>query len=113
MKEAQRFPDDFDGIIAGAPGLDWTGRAAQASGSRRRSSTTKPARLSTKRQTAAASAPSLEACDALDGVKDGLIDDPERCRFDPGVLQCTGADAPDCLTAGAGRDRPIDLLAGE
>ena len=40
----------------------------------------------------------LVACDAKDGVKDGIIEDPARCQFDPGVLLCKGADAPDCLT---------------
>jgi feruloyl esterase len=41
----------------------------------------------------------LEACDALDGVKDGLIEDPQRCKFDPKVLLCKGEDGADCLTA--------------
>jgi Tannase and feruloyl esterase len=41
----------------------------------------------------------LAACDALDGVKDGLIQNPRLCRFDPAVIQCRGADGPDCLTA--------------
>ena len=40
----------------------------------------------------------LYACDALDGVGDGLISDPMRCKFDPSVIQCTGADGPNCLT---------------
>ena len=41
----------------------------------------------------------LNACDALDGLKDGIIGDVERCRFDPVVTQCKGGDAPSCLTA--------------
>jgi feruloyl esterase len=41
----------------------------------------------------------LAACDANDGVEDGVIDDPTQCKFDPATLQCTAADAPDCLTA--------------
>ncbi len=41
----------------------------------------------------------LNACDALDSVKDGVIEDPTRCHFDPKTIQCTGADAPTCLTA--------------
>jgi feruloyl esterase len=41
----------------------------------------------------------LETCDALDGVKDGVLDDPRRCRFDPGSLTCTDGDGPGCLTA--------------
>ena len=41
----------------------------------------------------------LDACDAKDGLKDGVIEDPERCRFDPGTLLCKNGDAADCLTA--------------
>ena len=41
----------------------------------------------------------LEACDALDGVRDGILADPMRCKFDPEVLRCAGADGPACLTA--------------
>lgn len=41
----------------------------------------------------------LEACDARDHVKDGVIEDPATCRFDPKVLECKGDDAPTCLTA--------------
>src|SRR5262249_55015021 len=41
----------------------------------------------------------LAQCDALDGVKDGLIEDPTRCRFDPTSLLCKGGDGPGCLTA--------------
>ena len=41
----------------------------------------------------------LDKCDMLDGVKDGLIEDPRACHFDPAVIQCKGADGPECLTA--------------
>jgi len=41
----------------------------------------------------------LAACDGLDGVKDGLVSDPRRCRFDPKTIACNGADGPACLTA--------------
>jgi feruloyl esterase len=41
----------------------------------------------------------LHACDALDGIKDGLIGDPTRCQFDPKVLECQGTDASSCLTS--------------
>lgn len=41
----------------------------------------------------------MDACDALDGLKDGLIQETRRCKFDPGVLQCKGSDASNCLTA--------------
>lgn len=97
MMEAQRFPADFDGIVAGAPGLDWTGRAAQALRVAKRLEADRSARLrEADRRLLHAAA--LNACDALDGAKDGLIGSPERCRFDPGVLQCTGPNPVNCLT---------------
>jgi feruloyl esterase len=98
LKEAQRFPADFDGIIAGAPGLDWTGRAAQAV---RIAKALEPAEARlTAAQAQIVHRAALDACDASDGVKDGVIDSPPRCRFDPGVLECKGGshDAS-CLTA--------------
>jgi feruloyl esterase len=98
MKEAQRFPADFDGIIAGAPGLDWTGRAAQAVRVAQALQRNEGARLP-KAKLERLHAAVLDACDLLDGVKDGVIDDPKRCAFDPGVLQCKGADEESCLTA--------------
>jgi feruloyl esterase len=93
MKEAQRFPADFDGIIAGAPGLDWTGRAAQAVRVMRALDANDAARLSPL-QAQLLHRAVVAACDALDGVKDGLIADPSACRFDPSLLQCKeSADA--------------------
>jgi len=41
----------------------------------------------------------LAACDAKDGVKDGVLEDPTKCKFDPKTLECSGADAPTCLTS--------------
>ena len=99
MKEAQRFPDDFNGIIAGAPGLDWTGRSAQAVRIAKTLERNDAGRLSAK-DTQLLHRAAVDACDAGDGLKDGLISDPEHCRFDPGVLQCAGSARSDCLTAG-------------
>jgi feruloyl esterase len=98
LKEAQRFPADFDGIVAGSPGVNWTGRAAQTvwigqANHKDEASTIPPAKFPVIHNAA------LEACDAADGVKDGIIEDPTRCKFDPGVLECKGPDAPACLTA--------------
>ena len=98
MKEAQRFPEDFNGIIAGAPGLDWTGRAAQAVRVAKALEKSEGARLS-QPQTQLLHRAVVSACDVLDGLKDGLIADPTRCKFDPGVLQCKGSDGTACLTA--------------
>ena len=97
LMEAQRFPADYDGIIAGSPGLDWTGRAAQAV---RGAQLLKDesARLSPAKAQALHKAV-VDACDATDGLKDGLIADPTKCKFDPGTLQCKGAEDSGCLTA--------------
>ncbi len=97
MKEAQRFAADFDGIIAGAPGLDWTGRAAQAVRVVKALDTHESARLA-QPQAQLLHAAVLQACDARDGLTDGLIADPARCAFDPAVLRCTGSDTTACLT---------------
>jgi feruloyl esterase len=98
MAEAQRFPADFDGIIAGAPGLDWTGRAAQAVRIAQALDDNQAARLLQPQRQLLHRAV-VEACDALDGVKDGLLENPTRCKFDPAVLQCRGAVETGCLSA--------------
>lgn len=95
---AQRFPGDFDGIIAGAPVLNFTGTmtsyawVAQALAAA-------PIPLA-KMKTVADRV--YARCDAIDGVKDGLIDDPRRCDFQPSrdLPKCDGVDSTDCLTAG-------------
>lgn len=96
--EAQSFPDDFDGIIAGAPVIDetgdgllhllWSGRAAvDAAG--------KPV-LSSK-QVELVHKAVLGACDKLDGVEDKVLQDPRRCGWKPSLLACRGTTSADCL----------------
>jgi feruloyl esterase len=97
MTAAQRFPADFNGIIAGAPGLDWTSRAARAAQVAQVLETNPSARLVPEQKQILHRAV-VQACDALDGVKDGLLADPGRCSFDPGALQCTASSASGCLT---------------
>jgi feruloyl esterase len=90
MKEAQRFPSDFDGIIAGAPGLNWTGRAAQALRVAKTLESNEAARLSKEARERLHRAV-LDKCDTLDGVKDGVIENPKRCSFDPAIQGLTPA----------------------
>ena len=97
MQAAQRFPEDFDGIIAGAPGLDWTGRAAQANRVAKVLEASEGARL-LQQQRALLYGAVVNACDALDGVKDGLLENPRACSFDPGQLECRASGATSCLT---------------
>ncbi|MEY2854081.1 MAG: hypothetical protein RL030_1213 [Pseudomonadota bacterium] len=97
LMEAYRYPDDYDGISAMAPANPmvplmvmslWTGAATMKD----EASRIPPPKFALVQKAA------LEACDARDAVKDGIITDPSTCRFDPGVLQCKGEEAADCLT---------------
>ena len=98
LMEAQRYPDEFNGIIAGAPannwshlftGFVWNEQAALSTPG----SSIPPAKLPAIQNAV------LAACDSLDSVKDGLLEDPRACKFDPSVLLCKAADSPECLTA--------------
>jgi feruloyl esterase len=97
LKEATRFPNDFDGIIAGAPANPRTHLAVQAIWLAH-ATLKDPASYIPKEKYPLIHKAVLDACDAMDGVKDGVLDDPTRCRFDPKVLECKGADGPACLT---------------
>ena len=95
--EAQRFPEDFDGIIAGAPGYNRTDAAFQTiqmiQATHKDAASFIPASKLPAIHRAA-----IAACDGLDGLKDGLISEPTKCQFDPGVIACKSGDGPDCLT---------------
>ena len=99
MLEATRFPDDYDGILAGAPAFRFQEFVPWMMGG---------ARLQAKHPLTAESfqllgQASREACDALDGVEDGVIDDPTKCTadvFDLNALQCPPDSTKNCLTAG-------------
>jgi Tannase and feruloyl esterase len=95
--EAQRFPEDFDGIVANAPWSDQTGFAIGAMWNQK-AMTEAPV---TAAKMALVADRVMAKCDALDGVKDGLIDDPRKCAFDVAhdVPACSaGADGANCLT---------------
>ncbi len=96
--EAQRFPEDFDAILAGAPGYDRTNQSFQLVAVAQ-ATHLNPESFIPKEKLPALHKAALYACDALDGVADGLISDPMRCQFDPAIIQCTGADTANCLTA--------------
>ena len=98
LKEAQKYPADYDGIIAGAPALNWTGMVTHGLGVAH-ATLKDPASYIPPEKFAVIHNAVLEACDTLDGVKDGVLNDPRRCRFDPGVLQCKGTETATCLTA--------------
>jgi feruloyl esterase len=97
LMAAQRYPEDFDGIVAGAPanyhshlhGSDMVLAVPVMKDPTRRVS---PAKLKLLNSAV------LAACDELDGVKDGLLQNPQQCHYDPSALLCKGEDAETCLT---------------
>ena len=96
LKEAQKFPADFDGIVAGAPANYqthlhvWSVWVAQQM-NKTPGSFIPPEKLAVLHKAVVA------ACDANDGVKDGLLNDPTKCHFDPKTIECKGEDLPNCL----------------
>ena len=98
LMAAQKYPEDFDAIVAGAPANYQTHLHSWDL------SVSVPI---AKNPAAAVPLPKLQllndaviaACDANDGVKDGLLNEPRACKFDPAVLQCKAGDAANCLTA--------------
>jgi len=95
LMEAQRFPDDYDGIVAGASANHWTHQSA-AWVWEARATLDDPASFIPLSKLAMITQAAVAACP---GIVPGFIDDPTTCRFDPGSLLCSGADAPACLTA--------------
>jgi hypothetical protein len=97
LMEAQRYPEDFDGILAGDAANFWTHQMASEVWNGVVTST--PETNLSKEKLQLLQDATLQACDALDGAADGLVSDPARCRFDPAKLQCKSGDGPTCLTA--------------
>jgi len=97
LMEAQRYPADFDGILAGDAANFWTHQMAGEVWNG--VVTSSPDTNLSKEVLQLVQDAALAKCDALDGATDGLISDPMRCRFDPEVLQCRGDESGRCLTA--------------
>jgi feruloyl esterase len=98
MMEAQRYPDDFDAIIAGAPVYNMVHMNVSQTGLQVEM-LKEPERIVPQSKVTLLAKAAVAACDANDGVTDGIINDPRACKFDPGPLACKGGDAEDCLTA--------------
>jgi feruloyl esterase len=98
LMEAQRYPADYNGIVAGAPANYWTHLLANAVWDIQ-ATLDKPADYIPAAKLPAIQAAALAACDTVDRVKDGVIEDPRQCHFDPSVLLCKEADSNTCLTA--------------
>jgi feruloyl esterase len=94
--EAQRFPGDYDGVVAGSPAGDWTHLMTQLIYNMQAIGTPESYIPSAKLRAIENNA--LSQCDALDGVKDGVIENPTACHVDLPPLLCKSADTNECLT---------------
>ena len=97
LMEAQRYPEDYEGILAGAPANNWTSLLATAAYDTQ-ALTLDPASFIPPAKIATIAAAVNAACDELDGVRDGILNDPRQCKFDPATIQCKAEDSDKCLT---------------
>src|SRR6266403_4295997 len=97
LMEAQRFSEDYDGILAGAPANYWTHLLTKALADAQ-ATTLDPASYIPSSKLPAIAGAVNAACDAQDGVSDGVVNDPKKCRFDPAVMLCKEGDSEKCLT---------------
>lgn len=99
FKEVQDFPGDFDGVVAGAPALafnnlsSWSGSFFLKTGSNTSATFLTPAKWALVHQDI------LAQCDTLDGVADGILEDPDLCAYRPENLQCSPGNSTNCLTS--------------
>jgi feruloyl esterase len=98
LMEAQRYPEDFDGIVAAAPANRWSNLFTSFVWNERALLETPESRIPPEKLPAIQNAV-LASCDTLDRVKDGMLEDPRACKFDPAVLACKGSENASCLTA--------------
>ena len=98
LMEAQRFPADYDGIIAGAPANFWTHLLTSAVWDAQATTSEGASYIRSSKLPAIARAVN-EACDGQDGVTDGILNDPRKCHFDPAAILCKTEDSEKCLTA--------------
>ena len=98
LMEVQRFPEDYDGVLAGAPANYWTHLLTNALSNAQATTLDPASYIPTSKLPAIAGAVNA-ACDAQDGVTDGILNDPRRCHFDPSVLLCKSGETDKCLTA--------------
>lgn len=99
LSEAQRYPDDYDGIVAGDPANNRIRQTFGFLASWIATHGSDGTPLLTAPKLALLTTSAVAACDGIDGLKDGIIDDPRRCTFDPAALACKSGDEPSCLTA--------------
>lgn len=97
LMEAQRYPEDYDGIIAGAPANSWSRLMVNAMTAMKAAA--QPGAYFSAAKLPALQRAALAACDSNDKVADGVIENPAACRFDPASLLCAGTESDSCFTA--------------
>ena len=98
MMEAQRYPGDFDGLVVGDPAHNWTSVYAGAHLWYALATLDDPDSYIPPEKVAILGDAVTAACDTIDGIEDGVIDDPRACSFDPAALTChAGQDQSACL----------------
>jgi hypothetical protein len=97
LMEAQRYPEDYDGILAGAPANYWTHLMSSALWDAQATTNNPDSYIPPSKVPAIAHAV-LAACDAKDGLKDGILNDPRQCHFDPATMLCEKSNSDSCLT---------------
>ncbi|MBK9708074.1 MAG: tannase/feruloyl esterase family alpha/beta hydrolase [Acidobacteria bacterium] len=97
LMEAQRYPNDYDGLIAGAPSNAFT-QILTGFAWNMQNLLVDPAGYIPAKKLKAIETAANAACDGRDGVTDGVLDNPRKCGFDPAVLLCKGVETDDCLT---------------
>jgi pimeloyl-ACP methyl ester carboxylesterase len=96
LMEAARFPEDYDGVVAGAPAAIWTDLVIAMSNAARAQEA--PGAAIRRDQTPLLQEEVLRQCDSTDGQADGLIADPRQCQFDASRLACGTSSSPQCFT---------------
>src|SRR5713226_5330333 len=97
LMEAQRYPGDYDGILAGAPANYWTHLLTSALWDAQATTSNPDSYIPPSKIPAIAHAV-LAACDAKDGLRDGIVNDPRQCHFDPATMLCKQGNSDSCLT---------------
>ncbi len=97
LMEAQRYPEDYDGILAGAPANYWTHLLSSALWDAQATTLAPNSYIPSSKIPAIVHAV-LAACDAKDGVKDGILNDPRQCHFNPATMLCEEGNSDSCLT---------------
>lgn len=99
LMEAQRYPKDYDGLLVGDPAYNWTHHYAGAHLWYSIATLKDPGSYIPASKVPILASAVNKACDAADGVRDGVVSDPLACRFDPAVLECkAGQDESRCFT---------------